>query len=107
MQGLDLGFYTYVTYIQLSFHVDPPTTGVGVVYSCCKPLDSFPLTGLPCLATIEENVPSSCYPKNEVISMQASHSLRREGRGDGKRGCKREEPGVQEEGEAAIRSRVS
>jgi hypothetical protein len=39
--------------------------------------------------------------------MQASPSLRREGKGDGEREGKREGPGGKEEGKATIQSKVS
>ena len=43
----------------LSSSCGTPKVGAGAVFGCiCLPLDPFPLTGLPCLATIEEGTPS-------------------------------------------------
>jgi hypothetical protein len=55
MHGLDLGPYTFVADVQLGLHVASLTTGAGAVFECCLTLDSFPLAGLPCLASVGED----------------------------------------------------
>ena len=56
---LDLGSCTYIAEEQLGLHVSPPTTGAGTVPEpvACLPVDPVPLNGLPCLASVGEDVP--------------------------------------------------
>lgn len=50
---------TYVTVVQLGLHVGPLVAGtVAVSASVACLWVCFPLTGLPCVASIQENVPS-------------------------------------------------
>ena len=52
--------HTYVADVQLSLHVGPPTTGAWAVFNAVACLwNTFPLTGLPGLASVREDVPSS------------------------------------------------
>ena len=47
--------------MQLGVHASPPTTRAGDVPACgicCQPVGSVPLTGLPCLASMREDMPS-------------------------------------------------
>lgn len=45
---------------QLDLHVRPSPTVAGAVpeSDTCLPVDPVPLNGLPCLASVEEDVPS-------------------------------------------------
>jgi hypothetical protein len=49
---------TYVTDVHLGFHVEPLTSGEGLSLTLLSALGCFPPTGLPCLASIKEEVPS-------------------------------------------------
>ena len=50
---------TYVADVQLSLHVGPPTTGAWAVFNAVACLwNTFPLTGLPGLASVREDWPN-------------------------------------------------
>jgi hypothetical protein len=51
---LKLGPHTYIADVQLSLRVGSPTTGVGAIP---KAVESVPLTQLPCVAGVGEDVP--------------------------------------------------
>lgn len=51
---------TYVADVQRGLHVNPQTTGVGAIPEsvACLLVDPILLTGLPCLTSVGEEVPS-------------------------------------------------
>ena len=52
--------HRYVANVQLGLHTGPPTAGAGAVPHSvtCLCVDPLPLAGLPCLSSVEEDVPS-------------------------------------------------
>ena len=55
--GLTQARYTYATAV-VGLQVGLVAVGAGSVSDCCLPLGPFPLTGLPHLALVREDVPS-------------------------------------------------
>ena len=55
---LDIDSHTYVEEAQFDLHAGLPTIGVGTVSDSVLTIGPVPLTGLPCLLLVGEDVPN-------------------------------------------------